>query len=571
MSLRRAAVVSLLSAFVVLFAGGSVANSAPAKIYWGRGASAVLPANAAAGTSRAASVSWVSCPSAGNCGAVGGYIDSSGNQQGLLLTETAGKWAAGVEAVPPAGSTKVYWDGISCASAGNCTAIGSYYDDISKTGGPLVLTETAGVWGTGVQPALPTPEGGGFSTGSLVSVSCASAGNCTAVGHYGDGTGNIKGWLLTETDGVWATGVEAPLPDDAGTTGRWVDLNSVSCPSVGNCTAVGDYSDSAGDLQPLLLDETAGVWASGPKSELPANAAPTHEYTGFSVLIWSVSCASPGNCSAVGTYCAVGNCNSTSNASGSSTGEEGVLLTETDGTWARGIEATLPANAATTSPVEFLSAISCASAGNCSAVGDYYDGSLHDRLLLLTESAGTWSKGVQALLPANASVAGHASWHAYSVVLYSISCPAAGNCTAGGSYSVRAGGGRPLVLSETAGKWARGFGVVLPRNAAGLQDSGVTVSCASIKSCSAVGSYGTADGPRGLLVNGPSLISLVPDVEGKTLAAAKRSLRRHGCSVGRVTYIESHTVRSGHVISQAPKPGRAVKPGGKVNLVVSRG
>src|SRR5436853_458605 len=85
--------------------------------------------------------------------------------------------------------------------------------------------------------------------------------------------GTSKAWLLTETDGVWAPGVEAPLPDDAGTTGRWVDLNSVSCPSVGNCTAVGDYSDTANDLQALLLDETAGVWAAGPKSELPANAA----------------------------------------------------------------------------------------------------------------------------------------------------------------------------------------------------------------------------------------------------------------------------------------------------------
>ena len=573
--MRRAAVIALVAGFVLLVAGGAVANSAPAKIYWGRGATAVLPANAATGTSRSASVSWVSCPSAGNCGSVGGYVDNAGNVQGLLLTETTGKWAAGVEAVPPASSTNVYWNGLSCASAGNCTAIGSYYDDNSHTGGPLVITETAAVWGTGVAPTLPAPEGGGFSGGSLSAVSCASAGNCTAVGHYGDGTGNVKGWLLTETDGVWATGVETPLPADAGTTGRWVDLNSVSCPSVGNCTAVGDYSDTAVDLQALLLDETAGIWSAGPESELPANAAPTHEYTsgpGVPVLIYSVSCASAGNCTAAGTYCAVGNCNTTGNASDSRTGKEGVLLSETDGTWARGVEARLPANAATTSPVEFLSAISCASAGNCSAVGDYYDASLHDRLLLLTESGGTWSRGVQGRLPANAAVAGHKTYPDYSVVLYSISCPAAGNCTAAGTYSLRGNEGmRPLLVTETAGTWARGFRVLLPRSARGRhQNSLATVSCASTRNCSAMGSYKTAHGSQGLLVNGPSLTILVPAVTGKTLAAAERSIRRNGCSVGRVFYnMEQEPARwRGRVISQAPKPGSAVRPGTKVRLLV---
>src|ERR1700748_1202901 len=50
---------------------------------WGPGVEAVLPANAAEVGARAA-VASASCPSAGNCTAVGGYTDTSGQAQGPL-------------------------------------------------------------------------------------------------------------------------------------------------------------------------------------------------------------------------------------------------------------------------------------------------------------------------------------------------------------------------------------------------------------------------------------------------------------------------------------------------------
>ena len=48
-------------------------------------------------------------------------------EQGLLLTETAGSWATGTEAALPADSTNLGAEltSVSCASAGNCTAVGS--------------------------------------------------------------------------------------------------------------------------------------------------------------------------------------------------------------------------------------------------------------------------------------------------------------------------------------------------------------------------------------------------------------------------------------------------------------
>ena len=109
--------------------------------------------------------------------------------------------------------------------------------------------------------------------------------------------------------------------------------------------------------------------------------------------------------------------------------------------------------------------------------------------------------------------------------------------------------------------------------AARYQNSAATVSCASVESCSVVGFYTNASAQQGLLVSGPSLISLVtvPALTGKTVAGAKRSIRVHGCSVGTITYVRSPTVERGRVISQRPKFGRTVKPGTKVNLRVSSG
>ena len=94
----------------------------------------------------------------------------------------------------------------------------------------------------------------------------------------------------------WASGVEAPLPANAGST-PFVNLRSVSCASAGNCSAVGYYNDSSGHRHGLLLTETAGMWTRGLEPGLPANAGANPD-AGLS----SVSCASAGNCSAVGSY-----------------------------------------------------------------------------------------------------------------------------------------------------------------------------------------------------------------------------------------------------------------------------
>ena len=73
-----------------------------------------------------------------------------------------------------------------------------------------------------------------------------------------------------------------------------------------------------------------------------------------------------------------------------------------------------------------------------------------------------------------------------------------------------------------------------------------------------------------LLINTPGLCN-VQNVVGMTLPAARRTLARISCRVGKVSHAYSKGMKSGRVISTKPWFGAVLPKGGKVNLVVSRG
>jgi hypothetical protein len=130
---------------------------------------------------------------------------------------------------------------VSCPSAGRCVAIGytdseCCYDD--SDGGysqVSVATQVKGVWGQ--LDLLP----GRLAQGSPTSVSCPSAGNCAVGGGYGPESysGNPQGFVASETNGRWAKAEDVPGIKALGLIGSGV--NSVSCPSAGHCTAAGTY------------------------------------------------------------------------------------------------------------------------------------------------------------------------------------------------------------------------------------------------------------------------------------------------------------------------------------------
>src|ERR1022692_1594040 len=91
----------------------------------------------------------VSCAAAGDCSAVGESFSAKGVFSAVMLMETAGKWAAGVMATLPLGGEAPMINDVSCASPGNCSAVGQYTNATTQAGVGLLLIETAGKWGVG--------------------------------------------------------------------------------------------------------------------------------------------------------------------------------------------------------------------------------------------------------------------------------------------------------------------------------------------------------------------------------------------------------------------------------------
>ena len=63
----------------------------------------------------------------------------------------------------------------------------------------------------------------------------------------------------------------------------------------------------------------------------------------------------------------------------------------------------------------------------------------------------------------------------------------------------------------------------------------------------------------------------VPNVTGRTLAAARRDLAASRCRTGTIRRAYSTKVRAGRVITQKPAAGKTLGRGSRIDLVVSRG
>jgi hypothetical protein len=90
---------------------------------------------------------------------------------------------------------------------------------------------------------------------AVSSVSCASAGNCGVGGFYIDGSGHGQAFVAVERNGRWGRAVEVP-GSGALNAGGPAGVNSVSCPSAGNCAAGGLYVDGSGHDQGFVVSQT---------------------------------------------------------------------------------------------------------------------------------------------------------------------------------------------------------------------------------------------------------------------------------------------------------------------------
>ena len=477
---------SVLSAVVVAAAVGSVlAGAATAAAAEARPATAggtwgtphQVPGLAALNVGGDAWIGAVSCASAGNCSVGGSYLDGNGGEfQAFVASETAGTWGAARE-VPGTAALNVGFEAsitsLSCASAGNCSA-GGFYTDASDRTQAFVVTEANGTWGAAQEvPGVGAKNAGGHA--QITSVSCAAPGDCSAVGFFRLPSFTPRVFTVSQTHGVWGTA--KAFPGLAARKGPQT-ASSVSCASVGNCSAGGSFTDSSRHEQAYVVTETNGAW--GTAIAAPGVAALN---TGGRAQITALSCGAPGNCGAGGTYQSAGRVHP-------------FVVSESNGTW--GTARQVPGIGALGNGGAGIDSLSCAAAGNCGAAGTYLQlsgGALHSQAYVVSENNGSW--GTARPLPGAATLN-----KGGGALIGAVSCAAAGNCAIAGSYTDAAGHGQAFVASQANGTW--GPAQEVPGTAA-LNHFGAgeasAVSCGAVGNCAAGGYYTDTTGQQVFVVN----------------------------------------------------------------------
>ena len=312
-----------------------------------------------------AQVAAVSCASPGYCAAGGAYTDAAGNGQAFVVSERHGTWSRAHE-VPGIAALNLGGDAeagtLSCPSPGNCAA-GGYY-----TGGGLqafVVSQVHGTWQQAEQVPGTAVLNHGYA--AVAQVSCSSAGNCGAGGLYSTPL-TYQAYVVSEVNGTWRTAKKVPGSGSLNTGGD-ASVYSVSCGAPGICAAGGEYRDSARRHQAFVVSERDGAW--GAAQQVPGTAALN---AGGYAAVNQVSCASPGNCSAGGSY------------TGQSGHGEAFVAGQADGIW--GTAEQVPGIAALTRGGDSgIDVVSCAPAGRCSAAGSFNRaGSKANQLFIVTQT-----------------------------------------------------------------------------------------------------------------------------------------------------------------------------------------
>jgi hypothetical protein len=176
--------------------------------------------------------------------------------------------------------------------------------------------------------------------------------------------------VVKQTNGTWGTARE--VPGIAMLNKRHLaQVNSVSCASPGYCSAGGFYQDASFDNQAFVVTERSGVWGSA--QEVPGTAALNTGSSG-GAAISSVSCGAAGDCGAVGFY------------TGSSGFNQAFVVSETGGSWGQAEEA--PGTAALNAGGHaVINSVSCPAAGTCSAVGVFTNSTSATEAFVIGETA----------------------------------------------------------------------------------------------------------------------------------------------------------------------------------------
>lgn len=346
----------------------------------------------------------VFCFTSSDCWAVGDYQAASGAGLNQALHWNGSKWSQVTTPSPggtTSGSSSELFD-VRCKAANDCWAVGTYV----KKGANL---DEALHWNGGTWSVVPTPTPGGTLSGDLnelFDVVCPTTTSCWAAGEYGNGDVTLN-QVLRWNGSKWSV---ASAPNPGGTASADVSsLDSVRCTATSNCWAVGQAGNVSSSL--LLLNE-ALHW-NGSKWSQVTTPNPGGTATGDFSSLSAVSCTSATNCWADGSY----------GFEGSTSLNQALHW---DGSaWA--LVSTPDPDGAGEGASNALIGLSCTSASNCWAVGDY--GSISGGVGVVLNEALHWN-GTTWSQKATPNPAGTANTDVNNLIW--VHCNSADNCWAVG-------------------------------------------------------------------------------------------------------------------------------------------
>lgn len=321
------------------------------------------------------------------------------------------------------------------------------------------MTEAAMMHGTVIQ----LPAGAGTGLAQLLTVSCPAPGRCTAAGNYFDTAGNSQAMIVAEGGGSWQQATGLPMPADAASDPH-AQINSVACEQIGSCAAVGIYQAAHGQERPAAVSGRFGGWSPAAAIQLPSGAALPPEG-----LLWGLSCGAV-RCVADGSFL-------------DQTGKFlGLAVTRSSGHWAQARRIAAPLDAAANPDFSLLS-VACNRLWFCVAVGTYINSAGFRTTASVTEAFGQWGRPHDTILPPGAGADPRAS-------LRSVSCTSTGWCAAVGSYETASGQQEAMVLTGILGHWSAAATITPPLYADQNPNAELDgVSCVSAGLCMAVGQY----------------------------------------------------------------------------------
>jgi hypothetical protein len=352
-------------------------------------------------------ITTVACMSVGNC-ILAGY---GTNDQVFVRAERGGNWGQAVnplkhfkKAVAPT------LDALSCFRDG-CVGLGQFTPSLtSQTLSYFTVSYSGDAWHAAKIADLHLGSAKGID---VAGISCLDSRDCVAVGRlpYSNNSVNYADFVsapgvLTMTNGRWRT----PTVVGAKLKGFPAEFANLSCPSWGNCVAVG-IGKFDGHFASIESRETRGTWSSVtapfPKS--------------WEVL--SVSCPTMLHCTVGGRI-------------DSPQGGEAFVSSEQSGRWLRAVPVGTPWTVKKGYTASSANLLSCSSATTCVVAG-MVDGphptlsrkvSVSSVAWVANETSGTWDTG---------KLIGYRPGHVNQGQLDGLSCPSATSCVVVGQSGIK--------------------------------------------------------------------------------------------------------------------------------------